>query len=174
MPADPKLQAAVGRVAVRHGQMDHFLRMTIKSVSGLTIEQTMKQTKRLTSGPLCDRLSKYAGQRLGTHHPAVQKLEEILDEARSAADSRNKLMHGLWAIGEDGEQKFYASGTRRAAVPTITDLNRLESRLDTIASNLNQARRHGFLRKALDPKKSQLIPVRAEGHPLATCRSGAL
>ena len=49
IPDDPSVVAAVGRIALRHGQLDYILRMTIKTLGGLSIQDALDATARLGS-----------------------------------------------------------------------------------------------------------------------------
>ena len=46
MPEDPAVLAAVGKIALRHGQLDHVLRMTIKSLTGVSMNEALDATAR--------------------------------------------------------------------------------------------------------------------------------
>ncbi len=55
IPTDPALLAAVGKVALRHGQLDYVLRMTVKSILKLSIRDALDATDRQGSRELRDR-----------------------------------------------------------------------------------------------------------------------
>ncbi len=43
IPTDPNLMAAVGKVPLRHGQLDYVLRMTVKSILGLSVREARER-----------------------------------------------------------------------------------------------------------------------------------
>ena len=65
IPDDPAVVAAVGRIALRHGQLDYILRMTIKTLAGLSIQDGLDATARLGSRDLRERIRNWHGGGLG-------------------------------------------------------------------------------------------------------------
>jgi hypothetical protein len=153
MPEDKDLQAAVGRLAIRHGQLDHILRMMLKSIDDITAEEAWSRTGRMTSSLLCQCVRKAAKAAIG-ESDAYLHLDALLIEAAGATDERNKSMHVLWALGDDGEQQYRPRGGPREPVPTAFQLDVIADRLDSVARRLNHARRHGVLKDALVQKRS--------------------
>jgi hypothetical protein len=152
MPEDRDLQAAVGRLAIRHGQLDHILRMMLKSIDDITAEEAWSRTGRMTSGLLCQCVRKAAKAAIG-ETDAFMLIDALLSEAAGATHERNNLMHVLWALGDDGEQQYRPRGGPREPVPTAFQLDVIANRLDAVAERLNHARRHGFLKDALEQKR---------------------
>jgi hypothetical protein len=152
MPEDKDLQAAGGRVAIRHGQLDHVLRMMLRSIDDITAEEAWSRTGRMTSGLLCQCVRKAAKAAIGEAEAFLQ-IDALLIEAASATDERNKLMHALWAAGDIGEQQYRPRG-HREPVPTPFQLDAIANRLDAVAGRLNHARRHGLLKEALERRRS--------------------
>jgi hypothetical protein len=77
IPEDQAILAAVGKIALRHGQLDHVLRMTIKSLTGVSANEAIDATARQGSRKLRERIRKLARRRLGEGVALVQ-LEAIL------------------------------------------------------------------------------------------------
>jgi hypothetical protein len=50
LPENLDLLAAVGKVAIRHGQLDHVLRMTVKTITRITIREALGATERQGNG----------------------------------------------------------------------------------------------------------------------------
>ncbi|MGA7263547.1 MAG: hypothetical protein WCB44_00790 [Stellaceae bacterium] len=96
IPEDPAVVGAVGRIALRHGQLDYMLRMTIKSLGGLSTQDALDATARLGSRDLRERIRKLARHRLGEGAPLL-RLEAILQRVAKATERRNHLLHTLWA-----------------------------------------------------------------------------
>jgi hypothetical protein len=65
VPEDQELLAAFGEVALRHEHMNHILKMTIKSLAGLTPAEAIAATKYEGSAQLRDRVRKLARRGLG-------------------------------------------------------------------------------------------------------------
>jgi hypothetical protein len=151
MLPDETLQAAVGRIAIRHGQLDHILRLLLESIDDITLEEARARTKSMTSGLLCQCVRRAAKAALG-EADAFRQLDALLTAAAGATEQRNRLMHGLCTIGQDDGQRHRARADRPGQVPTLPELDALAERLDVVAEQLDHARRHGFLNEALQQR----------------------
>ncbi len=50
LPEDPALLEAAGRVALAHGQLELILRMTIKTLAGLSVDEALNATQNSNTG----------------------------------------------------------------------------------------------------------------------------
>lgn len=148
IPQDNELLAAVGKVALRHGQLDYVLRMTIKSIESLTVKEALDATERQGSRELRERVRKLARQKMG-EGSALVRLDAILGRARRATDHRNELIHNLWAYDKDAQPIIRDDDCGWQPVPNVQALDAVAQELASIASDLNDARLNGFLREAL-------------------------
>jgi hypothetical protein len=146
-------QAPVGRIAIRHGQLDQMLRMTLKSIDDITTEEAWSRTGRMTSGLLCQCVRKAAKAAIG-EGDAFMQIDALLIEAAGATEEINKIMHALWTFGEDGEHQNRPRGGPRQPAPTAFQLDVIANRLNAVAERLNHARRHGLLKEALEQRRS--------------------
>jgi protein-arginine kinase activator protein McsA len=71
IPEEPELLATLGEVALRHEQMNHILKMTIKTLTNLTPEEAIAATKYESSSQLRDRIKKLARKQLGEGAPLL-------------------------------------------------------------------------------------------------------
>jgi hypothetical protein len=154
IPNDPAVVAALGRIAIRHGQLDYILRMTIKSLAGISIKDALDATARLGSRDLRLRVGKLAKQRLGDGE-ALLRLEAILQRAAKATDKRNEVLHSLWAHELDGAPVIRNEDDHSfRAIPTPIELDDVADNLAAIATELNDTRLRGFLFEALAKKRA--------------------
>jgi hypothetical protein len=148
LPDDPQVLAAIGRIAIRHGQLYYHLKMTVRSLSGVTIDEAIDATERQGSRELRVRVRKLARKRLGESE-ALVRLDALLGRAARATERRNKLLHGLWAQELDGDAVLRTEGREFKPIPSVADLNVVADELAQIAKDLLLARLDGFLRDAL-------------------------
>jgi hypothetical protein len=149
IPDDPAVVAAIGRIALRHGQLDYILRMTIKTLGGLSIQDALDATARLGSRDLRERIRKLARQRLGEGAPLL-RLEAVLQRAAKATDRRNHLLHTLWAHELDGAPVIRDENDHSfKAISAPQELDAVANSLAEITAELNAARLDGFLSMAL-------------------------
>jgi hypothetical protein len=148
MPDDTSVLAAIGKIAIRHGQLEHSLKMAVKTFSDVSIEEAIDATARQGGRDLRERVRKLARSRLG-EGVALVKLDAILQRAQRATDERNALLHCLWGVELDAGPVMRLEGKPFASIPSTETLEALAETLKQIASDLNIARLDGFLRVAL-------------------------
>ncbi len=69
LPGDAAVLAAIGKIALRHGQLDYSLKMTIKTLAGTTIREAVDATERQSSRDLRERIRRLAASELGRAMP---------------------------------------------------------------------------------------------------------
>lgn len=124
IPKDNNVLAALGEVALRHEQMNHILKMTIKSLTNLAPEVALAATKYESSRQLRDRIKKLARKRLGEGAPLL-KLQAIMTNCESLTDKRNELVHGLWAKELDGDAHIRDAYGNTRPLPNAQELQML-------------------------------------------------
>jgi len=149
LPEDSELLAALGRVTIRHGFLDHVLKRTVKTLADLTIEEADRALARDGSASLRELIKKIAVQRLGKASTATLKLRALLGECERVTEYRNRVIHDLWARELDGEPLLIGRDSS-SRPPDGADLNKLADQIFAVAGQLNKARLDGgFLHAAL-------------------------
>jgi len=154
VPDDPELLQALGRVTIRHGHLDYVLRMTIKTLTGMSVNEAIEDTKKTVSGRLRERIKKLAPTKLGDGD-AFEQLIELLDRAEVATEKRNRLVHDLWAQNVDSGDPMLREDASASAIPNVAQLSELEVEIDRIQGELNWSRLKGTIRAALDTRRLQ-------------------
>ena len=72
VPDDRGLLAALGKVTLRHEHLNHILKMTIKSLAGLTPQEAIDATQYEGSRTLRERIQNFARQKLGEGEPLLK------------------------------------------------------------------------------------------------------
>ncbi|HTT99842.1 MAG TPA: hypothetical protein VMF58_17465 [Rhizomicrobium sp.] len=150
LPDDQKVLAAIGTIAIRHGQLDNALKMAVKSLASVSWAEALDATAMSTGRDLRDRIHKLAKQRFG-EGPALVKLDALLDRARKASERRNEILHSFWGTEKDTPVIRDANHNYKKA-PTLKELKSLSDELYDIRAGVTDARLSGFLCDAL--KKS--------------------
>ncbi len=148
IPTDPALLAAVGKIALRHGQLDYVLRMTVKSIQSLSIREALDATERQGSHDLRKRVRKLAKQKFGESETLV-RLDALINKSRRATDRRNELLHNLWSYDMDRNPVIRDDDHTFRPAPNIAELNTVADEFAAVALELNVARLNGFLKEAL-------------------------
>src|SRR5262249_26437397 len=101
LPKDPELLAAAGAVALAHGHLEYVLSMTVKSITGGTIEDALRATAFKGAKRVREHILSLAEQHLADE-VARSKLQDLLARVGKASVRRNALIHRPWAKDSDG------------------------------------------------------------------------
>lgn len=149
VPDDEKLLSAIGVVTLKHEHLNHILKMTIKSIAGLTPSEVFYALKREGSWSLRNRINKLARKKLGESETLL-KLQAILGRAERVTDKRNEYIHSIWAKELDGDPGIMDETGILKPLPTINELEQLGDEIEDITNELNHARLKGFLAESLN------------------------
>ena len=148
VPSDMGLLAAIGEVALRHEHLNHILRMTIKTLARLEVDEALDATAYDSSSQLRERIRKLARQRLGEGEPLL-KLQALLERCKRATEKRNDLIHSVWGQELDGVPARKGSSPDWKPLPTAPELHGLAEDIMRLTGELNEARLGGFIQEAL-------------------------
>ena len=151
VPQDREMLAAFGEVALRHEHMNHILKMTIKTLAGVTVDEAIAATSYESSAQLRDRVRKIARQRLGEGTPLI-KLQAILANCKRLTEKRNEFVHGLWAQELDGNAHLRDAYGGTRPLPKLEKPHHLAHELEQLTNQLNFERLEGFLQKVMSNK----------------------
>jgi hypothetical protein len=151
IPTDTEFLKAIGAVSICHAHLDHMLRMTVKTLAELSVDDALDATERTPSVVLRERVHKLARQRLG-EGPPLLKLEALLERCRRATGRRNELIHNVVGHELDREPVMRREGNVWGPIPTVEELRALATELQNLAGELNDARLHTWLAEALKSK----------------------
>jgi hypothetical protein len=152
-PREEAVLAAVGHVAIRHGQLTHILKLTVKSILGISVREALDGTARQSFRELKQRVRHLAKQRIGDG-PALTRLDALLQRSQLVTDRRNDFIHSLWSKDAQGNPVIRDDEHRGRLIPSTALLNDLAKEMHDIAVELNYARLDGFLAHALRARQS--------------------
>ena len=155
IPQDTKILAALGTIALRHGQLDNAMRMVIKDLAGVSREEALDATAYQGFRELKDRIKKISKRRIGEGE-ALIKLQALLERASRATDKRNAILHSVW--GFDGVDVVMRNDDHQYEnAPSLDELRKIADDLQEIKSELVNARKDGFIADAIE-KSSRAKP----------------
>lgn len=149
VPDDKELLAALGEVTLRHEHLNHILKMTIKSIAGLTVAEALNATQYEGARQLREYIRKLARKKLGASG-ACLKLSALLTRAERLTNQRNRLTHGIWAKELAGDPGLMGAPGELEALPSVDQLKALASDLVVLIQEINAARLEGFLKEAIE------------------------
>jgi hypothetical protein len=155
VPSDEAFLAALGRVTVTHSHMDYALRMMVKSLTDVGIEEALDATEGMPAKALRERIGKLARKRL-VDGAALVRLQALVQRAGRLTERRNEFSHSLIAKGLDEEEPHMRGrGRTLKPLPEKEELDELAVSLWEMTRELNEQRLHGFIAEALQKQKAQ-------------------
>lgn len=151
IPKDQALLAAFGEVALRHEQLSHVLRMTIKTLTCIQVQEALDATSRASSSELRERVNKLA-RRYMREGASLLQLQALLARCAKATAKRNDFIHNVWVRESNGEFSRQASSNSSQPVPSVEDLRTLANELCQLTGTLNHARLHGFIKDGMQER----------------------
>jgi hypothetical protein len=148
LPHDPAEVVAIGKVAIRHGQLDHGLKLTIKSIRRISVEQALTETKRKSPHQLRALVEEHAHNRFG-EAPILTRIRELLHRSQQATDHRNSVLDDLWATESDDAPLPVPEG-HPMALRRVAELEAVADNLFSIVKELDYERHRGCLREATE------------------------
>jgi hypothetical protein len=152
IPEDEELLAAFGVVSIRHGHLDYLLKMTIRQLTGLSVDDARDAMAYENSSSLRKRIKRFARQAIGDC-PELLKLQALMERCKRATEKRNLLMHNVYVKVVDGDPMMTGRDGTYHALPTVDELDNLSDELKALGEELNDARLNGgYLELALQKK----------------------
>jgi hypothetical protein len=144
LPEDLDLLEAAGRVALAHGQLELMLRMTIKTLAGLSIEEALSATQSGKNWELRrDTVALFNGK---TKDISLRlKLRAIVGKCERLSNERNRLLHNAWELAADGSVVTTGPNHAWGHAATPDDLRKLASEISNVVATLNRERLEGFI-----------------------------
>jgi hypothetical protein len=152
LPSDNATLAAIGKVALRHDQLDNQLRMLVGDLTAVSKEEALEATVRDGSRQLRERVGRLAKARFGEGRPLV-RLQALLERAKRVTERRNDLMHAVWGTELDGGAMVRGDDHLFRPAPTAAELDGLEDSIAKILEDIIHARMEGFVAEALKNKR---------------------
>lgn len=143
-PGDHALLEAAGKVALAHGQLELMLRMTIKTLSGFSVQDALDATAKSKNWELRRDIEKLFRKK--TKDTQLQlKLKALLNPCEKLSEKRNMVLHNAWAIAPDGSVVTKGDKHAWGPAPNADDLAKLASEINKYVELLNDARLTGFI-----------------------------
>jgi hypothetical protein len=155
IPTDESLLAAVGRVAIAHAHLDNVLRMTIRSILGMSVNEALDETFRVGSAKLRERIRHEVRSKL--RDKERRRLDAILKRAEEATEKRNVILHGLWTEPVGTAEKYIRRDDKTfGPQPTVDDLKSLLDEVCAVTKELDEDRHGGLVSR--EPAPDEVLP----------------
>ena len=134
------VQQGVGAIVIKHSQLDHVLRLCLKRIIGISVDDQAYGllTDRVQSKPLRLLIKRAATRSDMLSNEEREKLKRLLKRAEDATDIRNDLIHCLWARKEKGPVERSENQRDPQPVPTMKELRAWAKNIDDIRNDINR------------------------------------
>ena len=101
---DDDILRELGRLQIRHSHLDHTLRLAIKRMLGISIDDPgyWNETRGMAA-ELRKRAEKLIAKKYGDDDDMAGTLIKVLDDAEEATRLRNLLLHSVWMQASGAE-----------------------------------------------------------------------
>lgn len=148
---DAGVLAALGRLVIMQGHLEYILKMTFKSLRGISIQDALRHTNKKTGKALRKEVLKLAKDKL-VEGEALDQLLTLVDRAWKAATKRNPFVHNVWARINFDQLHLQNDDHSWRAAPTKSEIDDLTYEISNILVMLNETRLFGALAAALAKK----------------------
>ena len=149
VPADDILRE-LGRLQVLHSHLDHTLRLAIKRMLGISIDDPgyWNETRGMAAA-LRECARKLIAERYSDNDDTADILNKVLDDAEEATMLRNRALHSVWMkTPGEGPVLHDRNNTLKMHVafqlPTSEELATISKRMERIQRVLNHLTRNGL------------------------------
>jgi hypothetical protein len=139
----------LGRLQIRHSHLDHTLRLAIKRMLGISINDPgyWNETRGMAAA-LRDRARELIAERYTNDTETAEILNKVLDDAETATTLRNRLLHSVWMKAPGAEPVLHdRDNTLKMHVgfqlPSVQEIARVSERVERIQRVLNYLTRKG-------------------------------
>lgn len=172
LPEDPELLAGIARLTLAQANLDHVLRMTVKTLLGTGTREALDATDGQTSADMRSRIRKLAKLRQ-VGEAILTRLDSLLNRAARLTRQRNEVVHRPWGRDAGGQPIVSDDGHTWGPAPPAARFNAIAGEFLALAVELNQARLGGgWLCTALDAAPSPPW-LRAPAEPAAAAQAPA-
>jgi hypothetical protein len=147
---DDAILCELGRLQIRHSHLDHTLRLAIKRMLGISVDDPgyWNETRGMAA-ELRARARKLIAKRYGEDDDTADILNKVLDDAETATTLRNRLLHSVWmkAVGaqpvlhdRDNTLKVHVG----FQLPTVSEIASVSEQVERVQRVLNHLTRQGL------------------------------
>jgi len=156
VPEDEELLLSIGRVTAAHANLELGLKMCVKSLAGLSVEEAMLAFNSSNTSEVRECIRKLFRQ-LSDDETLRCKLLALLGEARKMAEERNGLIHRPW--GGSNKKEFLSPNEKWIWTdpPAPAELDALAEKIYFFSARLNNERLHGFINDAVKKKAKETV-----------------
>lgn len=154
-PAVPSADvlALIGEITLRHVHLDHALKMTIKTLLGLAVDDALSQLARKGGPDLRKRIEEAARNKFGEDSPAFTRMAELLARCKIAAERRNFVVKNLYAEHVNGprvgEVNMQADDLTWYSMPDVDELTGLAREIGSLVNEIHFERLNGWIAQAI-------------------------
>ena len=147
---DDDILRELGRLQIRHSHLDHTLRLAIKRMLGISIDDAgyWDETRGMAA-ELRGRARKLIAQRYCNDDATADTLNKVLDDAEAVTTMRNRLLHSVWMKAEGEEPVLHDRDNRLKipvgfTLPTAAEIAKVSEQVARVQRVLNHLTRQAL------------------------------
>ena len=128
----------IGRMQVLHGHLDHSLRLSIKRILGISVDDPgyWNETRGMAKN-LRDKVRGMLAEKCDNDDDRAVVLNKVLDDADGATELRNRALHSVWMKEPRGDPFLHDRDMASKShvnylPPSKSDLEALSARIQRI------------------------------------------
>lgn len=146
IPDNRDLLEALGRPAIAYGNLEMV--QSLKTLENMKPDEALREYRKKGNGEIRKRIERLITNRMGKngkHKVGVQRVKEMLLNARCHSKRRNALIHRFWGKTVDGSWQTSGDESNWEGVPSLQDIDDLVSSIQKTTMELNAERFEGGL-----------------------------
>ncbi len=157
VPNQPRLNEALGRLAIAHTHLELILRYCVKTIANETIQQALDATEGDRISDLRIRIKQLFKER---HPTALEKtaLDTLLGQAKRLSEKRHLYLHRAWSATDDGKAMMKDEDHHWGQAPSEEQILRVAEEITNLVSEINTARLNGFIKSVVLRHTAAQIP----------------
>ncbi len=144
IPNSPDLMEALGRMAIAYTLLELVLRYTVKTLSGLSIEEALEATSKERIAETRQRVRRLFVEKKPTAIETT-KLDALLGKASRLTEKRNGYLHSAWSVSPAGRAIIKTEDHSWGTAPNKDEVEGVASELFELSKKINSARLDGFI-----------------------------
>lgn len=155
IPRQDGLTEALGRLAIAHTHLELVLRYSIKTLSGITIQEALDAAAEERIHDLRKRLRKFFLEKKPTPTEESQ-IDALLGAAQRLSEKRSEFHHSAWSETQIGQAVLKGEDNKWQEAPKSANVDKVTHELLELVEKINNARLHGFVFTVVERHKNKM------------------
>lgn len=157
VPHQPRLNEALGRLAIAHTHLELILRYCVKTIADLTIKQALDATEGQRISDLRVRVRQLFNARKPTALE-ITRLDALLGHAKRLSEKRNSYLHRAWSQTDAGKIIMKDEDHQWGRAPSEEEILEVAGEITQLVGEINTERLEGFIKSVVLRSRESRTP----------------